>query len=162
MDELAQYTTACLAPLSRWGRCIWWFFFSSRRRHTRWPRDWSSDVCSSDLVLQGPAGVPGQVRVHVGDLGLGELRCPLLELLPGLGGAIGEPGGGEVVLVVVEQRGGATVGQGPLLIGVLVVLHERVAVVGQVDVELLDEGVEGDDVAVDVVAEPPHVDRKST
>src|SRR5690625_3398488 len=26
-----------------------WFFFSSRRRHTRWPRDWSSDVCSSDL-----------------------------------------------------------------------------------------------------------------
>src|SRR5207253_4613786 len=24
--------------------------FSSRRRHTRWPRDWSSDVCSSDLV----------------------------------------------------------------------------------------------------------------
>src|SRR5437870_8743812 len=25
------------------------FFFSSRRRHTRWPRDWSSDVCSSDL-----------------------------------------------------------------------------------------------------------------
>src|SRR5690625_6486906 len=27
------------------------FFFSSRRRHTRWPRDWSSDVCSSDLVI---------------------------------------------------------------------------------------------------------------
>src|SRR5437870_11956554 len=27
-----------------------YFFFSSRRRHTRWPRDWSSDVCSSDLV----------------------------------------------------------------------------------------------------------------
>src|SRR5690625_3522825 len=27
------------------------FFFSSRRRHTRWPRDWSSDVCSSDLHL---------------------------------------------------------------------------------------------------------------
>src|SRR5207253_3275891 len=24
---------------------------SSRRRHTRWPRDWSSDVCSSDLRL---------------------------------------------------------------------------------------------------------------
>src|SRR5207253_110892 len=28
---------------------IFFFFFSSRRRHTRWPRDWSSDVCSSDL-----------------------------------------------------------------------------------------------------------------
>src|SRR5690606_41545945 len=27
------------------------FFFSSRRRHTRFSRDWSSDVCSSDLPL---------------------------------------------------------------------------------------------------------------
>src|SRR5690606_31084425 len=27
------------------------FFFSSRRRHTRFSRDWSSDVCSSDLIL---------------------------------------------------------------------------------------------------------------
>src|SRR6267154_3549888 len=26
------------------------FFFSSRRRHTRWTGDWSSDVCSSDLI----------------------------------------------------------------------------------------------------------------
>src|SRR5690606_40169803 len=26
-----------------------WFFFSSRRRHTIFSRDWSSDVCSSDL-----------------------------------------------------------------------------------------------------------------
>src|SRR5690625_7638876 len=25
------------------------YLFKSRRRHTRWPRDWSSDVCSSDL-----------------------------------------------------------------------------------------------------------------
>src|SRR5437870_247692 len=32
------------------------FFFSSRRRHTRWPRDWSSDVCSSDLsIVEGRA-----------------------------------------------------------------------------------------------------------
>src|SRR6266508_5753982 len=31
------------------GRRCGFFFFSSRRRHTRWPRDWSSDVCSSDL-----------------------------------------------------------------------------------------------------------------
>src|SRR5256885_13914022 len=31
------------------------FFFSSRRRHTRLQGDWSSDVCSSDLV----AGTPG-------------------------------------------------------------------------------------------------------
>src|SRR5260370_40974416 len=29
------------------------FFFSSRRRHTRFKCDWSSDVCSSDLALHG-------------------------------------------------------------------------------------------------------------
>src|SRR6266536_1835440 len=35
------------------------FFFSSRRRHTRSTRDWSSDVCSSDLacVVAGLAGI---------------------------------------------------------------------------------------------------------
>src|SRR5215217_9066180 len=32
------------------------FFFSSRRRHTRYWRDWSSDVCSSDLGQQGDDG----------------------------------------------------------------------------------------------------------
>src|SRR2546430_11916004 len=31
------------------------FFFSSRRRHTRFDCDWSSDVCSSDLVAAGHA-----------------------------------------------------------------------------------------------------------
>src|SRR5690606_40484787 len=40
------------------------FFFSSRRRHTRFSRDWSSDVCSSDLNLE--AVVPG-----VDDRGIG-------------------------------------------------------------------------------------------
>src|SRR3712207_7936541 len=32
------------------------FFFSSRRRHTRYWRDWSSDVCSSDLLRRGEVG----------------------------------------------------------------------------------------------------------
>src|SRR5690606_40798349 len=32
------------------------FFFSSRRRHTRFSRDWSSDVCSSDLADADGAG----------------------------------------------------------------------------------------------------------
>src|SRR2546421_7288487 len=32
-------------------RVFVFFFFSSRRRHTRSDRDWSSDVCSSDLKL---------------------------------------------------------------------------------------------------------------
>src|SRR5690349_24252505 len=37
---------------------LFFFFFSSRRRHTRSLRDWSSDVCSSDLTHQMPAGEP--------------------------------------------------------------------------------------------------------
>src|SRR5690606_40704328 len=35
---------------------LYFFFFSSRRRHTRFSRDWSSDVCSSDLVFAAGAG----------------------------------------------------------------------------------------------------------
>src|SRR5439155_14993484 len=42
------------------------FFFSSRRRHTRWPRDWSSDVCSSDLSADG-------ALVRLKDVGRSEL-----------------------------------------------------------------------------------------
>src|SRR6266550_5349914 len=37
------------------------FFFSSRRRHTRCSRDWSSDVCSSDLPTERP---PDPRRLH--------------------------------------------------------------------------------------------------
>src|SRR5690625_6399127 len=48
--------------------------FSSRRRHTRWPRDWSSDVCSSDLI-----GVP------LGDQRFVIIYCHVLPILdPGL------------------------------------------------------------------------------
>src|SRR3712207_9008305 len=39
--------------------CFFFFFFSSRRRHTRYWRDWSSDVCSSDL---SSCGAPLDVR----------------------------------------------------------------------------------------------------
>src|SRR5256884_3701951 len=41
------------------------FFFSSRRRHTRCSRDWSSDVCSSDLETRAPqpGAKPGDPRV---------------------------------------------------------------------------------------------------
>src|SRR5215467_14555408 len=37
-------------------RIVIFFFFSSRRRHTRLQGDWSSDVCSSDLVITDAAG----------------------------------------------------------------------------------------------------------
>src|SRR5256884_2806218 len=43
----------CINPscflLQRCSNRYYFFFFSSRRRHTRCSRDWSSDVCSSDL-----------------------------------------------------------------------------------------------------------------
>src|SRR5438876_4436089 len=47
--------------------CYLFFFFSSRRRHTRWTGDWSSDVCSSDLLQVGHQkrrgdALPGNVR----------------------------------------------------------------------------------------------------
>src|SRR5574341_1888658 len=38
------------------------FFFSSRRRHTRLVGDWSSDVCSSDLRA---SGVPLEILEHI-------------------------------------------------------------------------------------------------
>src|SRR3712207_705738 len=40
------------------------FFFSSRRRHTRYWRDWSSDVCSSDLG--GQAGTSSKIENYLG------------------------------------------------------------------------------------------------
>src|SRR5688572_32476306 len=40
-------------------RRLFCFFFSSRRRHTRFDCDWSSDVCSSDLVrADTPSAIP--------------------------------------------------------------------------------------------------------
>src|SRR3712207_6401204 len=41
---------------------IFYFFFSSRRRHTRYWRDWSSDVCSSDLGPDRPDDDEGYSR----------------------------------------------------------------------------------------------------
>src|SRR5947209_20470202 len=61
---------------------VCFFFFSSRRRHTRYWRDWSSDVCSSDLrrrerlreriaddVDAGLRGDVGQVAADAGEAG---------------------------------------------------------------------------------------------
>src|SRR5256884_1268186 len=48
-----------LFNVSKLFTCDCFFFFSSRRRHTRCSRDWSSDVCSSDL--DGTANCTGTV-----------------------------------------------------------------------------------------------------
>src|SRR5690606_8862911 len=54
-------------------------FFSSRRRHTRFSRDWSSDVCSSDLVELGDSEV--QVGASIGIAVLSESHPTLEQLL---------------------------------------------------------------------------------
>src|SRR5258707_5706782 len=74
------------------------FFFSSRRRHTRYWRDWSSDVCSSDLgnpnnvanpdaygnleraVLAGTARQRAHLTEWEQQLALGLIRQPLPDL----------------------------------------------------------------------------------
>src|SRR3712207_9564063 len=95
------------------------FFFSSRRRHTRYWRDWSSDVCSSDLVsdvrdsvhaLRPPAldelGLVGALREGAMQYGPAGLRVSVedpeeLSHLPAAGGValyrVGQEGLGNVM-----------------------------------------------------------------
>src|SRR5207253_6223696 len=77
---------------------IWYlfFFFSSRRRHTRWPRDWSSDVCSSDLFRMSSL-----LRVQYPRDGIRKLR-PLGTFL----GQLPLAGGREPVIRSEERRVG--------------------------------------------------------
>src|SRR5256886_11403185 len=70
------------------------FFFSSRRRHTIFDCDWSSDVCSSDLIFRG-VGL-GLIFVPLTNLALADLpmsRIPngtgLFNLMRQLGGSVG-------------------------------------------------------------------------
>src|SRR3712207_8990819 len=65
---------------------LWIFFFSSRRRHTRYWRDWSSDVCSSDLACRAgtvTATYAGPMRI------LGENNAPVLDPIAWYGGNSG-------------------------------------------------------------------------
>src|SRR2546422_2834096 len=55
------------------------FFFSSRRRHTRCSRDWSSDVCSSDLVPRFAAKSESLFHGFLAGLGIVVL-VPFLEI----------------------------------------------------------------------------------
>src|SRR2546430_11510510 len=66
------------------------FFFSSRRRHTRFDCDWSSDVCSSDLT-QIPGRLAGP-QIAIGRGGRGARGMP--PAAPrGLGGCRGDVAG---------------------------------------------------------------------
>src|SRR2546422_8923566 len=56
------------------------FFFSSRRRHTRCSRDWSSDVCSSDLIQTACIQRFPTVLNQVLDIELLRVRWPACKL----------------------------------------------------------------------------------
>src|SRR5438128_7531886 len=64
------------------------FFFSSRRRHTRCYRDWSSDVCSSDLLIP-------EIAIHERQLPVGSeiVRRGLNDLLQFGASQLEVPGG---------------------------------------------------------------------
>src|SRR5699024_12438258 len=86
----------CLLVSVRWFSITFYFlfFFSSRRRHTRSKRDWSSDVCSSDLELlvvaeHGLDDVGGVPDLHPEAL--------MLHRIPG-GFAQARPGGEQAVV----------------------------------------------------------------
>src|SRR2546421_6961507 len=65
MDSLAGLGTRFEIKLRQRDVFQFFFFFSSRRRHTRSDRDWSSDVCSSDLCYCG-SGSDILLRVPLG------------------------------------------------------------------------------------------------
>src|SRR5215211_4484080 len=83
---------------------VFFFFFSSRRRHTRSLCDWSSDVCSSDLIDEATA-TPGRaeverapprlVRALVGEIGI--------QQTPG-GSLVEIPAGALTVRALVERE----------------------------------------------------------
>src|SRR5690606_40839677 len=99
------------------------FFFSSRRRHTRFSRDWSSDVCSSDLmaVLGGSASdraeADGAPRGHrciqrlEAPTRYGVKRGPI-EYTPRLG--VDNPGAAEIGRASWRERGESAAGRGAL------------------------------------------------
>src|SRR6266508_6035589 len=94
---------------------LFFFFFSSRRRHTRWPRDWSSDVCSSDLpVAADVQGLLADLRDAAGDVVLDEAGIDA-----GTGHDLLEHGG--------QQIDGVGLGQGsvPLPNGTTDGLHDH-------------------------------------
>src|ERR1022692_1137950 len=78
-------------------RVCLFFFFSSRRRHTRLQGDWSSDVCSSDLGLR--LGLSGDAGDSESDVGA-DARHP-----GATGGRVLAAGDGEMNIGIIRERG---------------------------------------------------------
>src|SRR6266581_7715898 len=73
------------------------FFFSSRRRHTRWTGDWSSDVCSSDLSLALAA--EWTKRIEFGPM-VSPMTFRLPRVLAKIAAAVDALSGGRLILGV--------------------------------------------------------------
>src|SRR6266699_4601645 len=87
---------------------VGFFFFSSRRRHTRCGRDWSSDVCSSDLHGGGLLVIGGDRAFGPG----GYARTPLEDMLPVRMDLRGKSLSTSVALMIVMDVSGS-MGGGP-------------------------------------------------
>src|SRR3712207_6878409 len=61
---------------------FFFFFFSSRRRHTRYWRDWSSDVCSSDLPLLVYHVVPRLTQAAIRYVGIPDYSWRQIPFVP--------------------------------------------------------------------------------
>src|SRR3712207_3516492 len=88
-----------------------YFFFSSRRRHTRYWRDWSSDVCSSDLTrarIRGVAMDGASQIVFVDTPGLFRPRRRLDRAM--VAAAWGGASDADVVVLLIEAHRGMTEG----------------------------------------------------
>src|SRR5689334_24229605 len=79
---------------------FFFFFFSSRRRHTRWNCDWSSDVCSSDLLIRELDELARVLRI------LRVIRDPDAdrEVTAGLAITVWQVGGGDHLLQLLDRK----------------------------------------------------------
>src|SRR5699024_11938039 len=87
------------------------FFFSSRRRHTRSKRDWSSDVCSSDLAALTDAHRFGPDVVLTPHRGEAERLATRLHLDPELPGALLAPALARATGATVLLKGAVKIGR---------------------------------------------------
>src|SRR6266511_1336531 len=82
------------------GFCFF-FFFSSRRRHTRFSRDWSSDVCSSDLEADQPEQA---IAVLEAAIGRDPVNEELYQRVMRIHGRLGRPDAVRRTMQVLEDR----------------------------------------------------------
>src|SRR5699024_11600827 len=94
----------CLIPASELLYIIY-FFFSSRRRHTRSKRDWSSDVCSSDLRERDSVKTAGRPSKDGTALRRAAGVCRRVEIPQGAGSRLRLRSPGKIGRASCRERG---------------------------------------------------------